>query len=176
MYNSTLSGQAWLQELLGGHPVCFHDSIRMSKHVFRKLVHKLQMYAGLEDSKHITKEEQLAIFLHLCRTGTVTHDVREHFQWGPETISKCVLVVLVYFLLFSEQFWSEYSVAFWRWWFPSNFTTVMSNSLQTTQHLLKSATIRNYTLFSWLLWCCQWYSHALSPMMLLHIIAIGRAV
>jgi hypothetical protein len=104
MYNSTLSGQAWLQELLSGHPVRFHDNIGMSKHVFRKLVHELQMYAGLEDSKHVTKEEQLAIFLHLCRTGAVTRDVRECFQRGPETISKCVLVVLVYFLLFSEQF------------------------------------------------------------------------
>ena len=26
MYNSTLSGQAWLQELLSGHPVRFHDN------------------------------------------------------------------------------------------------------------------------------------------------------
>ena len=38
MYNSALSGEAWLQarlqELLNGHPVCFHDNIGMSKHVF----------------------------------------------------------------------------------------------------------------------------------------------
>jgi hypothetical protein len=46
MYNSALSGQAWLQELLNGHPVRFHDNIGMSKHVFQKLVYELQMYSG----------------------------------------------------------------------------------------------------------------------------------
>jgi hypothetical protein len=99
MYDSALSGQAWLQELLNGHPVCFHNNIGMSKHVFRKLVHELQMYAGLEDTKHVTKEEQLAIFLHQCRTGAASHDVWEHFQHGPETISKCAVITLFLILL-----------------------------------------------------------------------------
>jgi hypothetical protein len=35
------------------------------------------MYAGLDDLKHIMKEQQVAIFLHLCRTGGVSHDIRE---------------------------------------------------------------------------------------------------
>ncbi|KAH9071565.1 hypothetical protein EDB83DRAFT_2170928, partial [Lactarius deliciosus] len=64
MYDSALSGQAWLQELLNGHSLRFYDNIGMSKHVFLKLLHELQMHAGLRDSKHVTKEEQLAIFLH----------------------------------------------------------------------------------------------------------------
>jgi hypothetical protein len=75
MYDSALSGEAWLQELLNGHPVRFHDNVGMSKHVFQKLVHELQMYAGLEDSKHVTKEEQLAIFLCLCQMGAVTCNI-----------------------------------------------------------------------------------------------------
>lgn len=99
MYNSALSGQAWLQELLNGHPVRFHDTIGMSKHVFWKLLHELRVYAGLEDSKHVTKEEQLAIFLYLCRTGAVTRDVRECFQHGPDTISKCVVTIVLPVLL-----------------------------------------------------------------------------
>ena len=77
MYNSKLSGEDWLQELLKGHPVWFHDNLGMSKHVFQKLVQELQMYAGLDDLKHIMKEEQVAIFLHLCRTGGVTCNIRE---------------------------------------------------------------------------------------------------
>jgi hypothetical protein len=77
MYNSKLSGEDWVQELLHGHPGRFYDNLGMSKHVFRKLVQELQVYAGLHDSKYITKKEQVAIFLHLCRTGAVTRDIRE---------------------------------------------------------------------------------------------------
>ena len=77
MYDLKLSGEDWLQELLKGHPVRFNDNLGMSKHVFQKLVQELQMYAGLDDLKHITKEEQVAIFLRFCRTGGVTRDIRE---------------------------------------------------------------------------------------------------
>jgi hypothetical protein len=60
MYNSKLSGEDWVQELLHGHPGRFYDNLGMSKHVFRKLVQELQVYAGLHDSKYITKKEQVA--------------------------------------------------------------------------------------------------------------------
>jgi hypothetical protein len=90
MYDSKLSGEAWVQELLHGHPGRFHDNLGMSKYVFRKLVQELQVYAGLHDSRYITKEEQIAIFLHLCRTGAVTRDIQERFQHSADTISKCV--------------------------------------------------------------------------------------
>ena len=96
MYDSKLSGEDWVQELLNGHPGRFHDNLGMSKHVFRKLVQELQMYAGLDDSKHITKEEQVAIFLHLCRTGGVTREIREIFQRSPDTISRCVVEYILY--------------------------------------------------------------------------------
>jgi hypothetical protein len=88
MYDSVLTGEQWLRELLSGHPIRFYDNLGVSRHVFRQLVHELQMYAGLQDSRYITKEEQLAIFLRLCRTGGVTRDLQERFQHGPDTISK----------------------------------------------------------------------------------------
>jgi len=66
MYDSKLSGEDWIQELLNSHPGWFHNNLGMSKHVFWKLVQELQMYAGLDDSKHIMKEEHVSIFLHLC--------------------------------------------------------------------------------------------------------------
>jgi hypothetical protein len=95
MYDSKLSGEDWVQELLHGHQDRFHDNLGMSKHVFRKLVQELQMYAGLNDSKHIKKEEQVAIFLRLCRTGGVTRDIRERFQRSADTISRCVVKILL---------------------------------------------------------------------------------
>ena len=63
MNTSTLTGMGWLRELLTGHPVRFYDALGMPKHVFRKLVHELELHAGLKHSRHICAEEQVAIFL-----------------------------------------------------------------------------------------------------------------
>jgi hypothetical protein len=50
---STLTGMGWLRELLTGHPVRFYDTLGVPKHVFRKLVHELELHASLKHSKHI---------------------------------------------------------------------------------------------------------------------------
>jgi hypothetical protein len=88
MNTSVLTGMAWLRELLTGHPVCFYDALAMPKHVFRKLVHELESCAGLKHSKHISVEEQVAILLHLCKTGGTICDLCECFQHSPDTLSK----------------------------------------------------------------------------------------
>ena len=53
MHDSILSGEAWFQELLAGHPSQFYNNLGMSKLAFLKLVHNLQMYANLQDTKYI---------------------------------------------------------------------------------------------------------------------------
>jgi hypothetical protein len=88
MNTSTLTGMGWLRELLTGHPVRFYDALGMPKHVFRKLVHELELHAGLKHSKHICAEEQVAKFLRLCKTGSTIRDLRERFQHSPDTILK----------------------------------------------------------------------------------------
>ena len=86
--DSALTGHAWVCELLAGHPRRFHNMIGMSKHVFHKLVNELRLYAGLRDTKHIALEEQVALFLHICRTGGSQRDIQERFQHSPGTISR----------------------------------------------------------------------------------------
>ena len=88
MNTSVLTGVGWLQELLTGHPVRFYDAFGMLKHVFRKLVQELELHAGLKHSKHICAEEQVAIFLHLSKTGCTICNLRERFQHSPDTLSK----------------------------------------------------------------------------------------
>ena len=88
MNTSVLTGMAWLRELLTGHPVNFYDALAMPKHVFCKLVHELELHAGLKHSKHISAEEQVAIFLYLCKTGGTMHDLWEFFQHSHDTISR----------------------------------------------------------------------------------------
>ncbi len=65
---SKLTGMNWVRELLTGHPIYFSDALVMPKHVYLKLVKDLQLYSGLTHSKHVQLEEQVALFLHFCKT------------------------------------------------------------------------------------------------------------
>lgn len=94
MYNSAQTGEAYVQELLGGHPDRIHDVLGVGKHVFRTLVQELKDCAGLEASKHLSCEEQVAIFLRLARTGLGQREARERFQRAPETVSLYVMLYL----------------------------------------------------------------------------------
>lgn len=89
---SILTGQRWINELLKGHPDRFHEQIGMRKHVFRLLLNELQLYHGLQDSKYVCAEEQLAIFLHLARTGLSSRMLQERFQQSADTISVFVSI------------------------------------------------------------------------------------
>ncbi|KAJ3978867.1 hypothetical protein F5890DRAFT_1422155 [Lentinula detonsa] len=75
-HNSALSGHAWLQELLLGHPDRIHMELGVRHHVFWALCLELRLF-GAEDTPHITLEESLAIFLYLIWTGLSVHHVGE---------------------------------------------------------------------------------------------------
>ena len=61
-----LSGQQWVNELIEGHPGRFKNEMGMNKHVFNKLLEVLKEYGGLNDTRYVSAEEQLAIFLHFA--------------------------------------------------------------------------------------------------------------
>ncbi|KAG2063326.1 hypothetical protein BDR04DRAFT_1038304, partial [Suillus decipiens] len=61
-HSSILSWHAWVQELVNGHTDRIKNELGMRKCVFHALVQELQA-CGLHDSKYITLDEQLAIFL-----------------------------------------------------------------------------------------------------------------
>jgi hypothetical protein len=84
---SILTGQLWLCELLQGHPTCFHEQMGMSQHVFQKLSFELQLYNGLKNSKYVTADKQLAIFIYLAQTGQSSRMLQERFQGSGDTIS-----------------------------------------------------------------------------------------
>lgn len=86
-HTSLLSGQAWVQELLHGHPRRIRTELGVHKHVFEELIFTLH-HLGHGDSKYITLEEQLAIFLYTCVTGLTSEHVGERFQHTGETISR----------------------------------------------------------------------------------------
>ncbi|KAJ6574160.1 hypothetical protein B0H19DRAFT_854764, partial [Mycena capillaripes] len=67
-HTSSLTGQRWVDELMEGPWAHFHNnsglsSMGMSKFVFLKLVHALRVHCRFAPTKHVSCEEQLAIFL-----------------------------------------------------------------------------------------------------------------
>ena len=90
MRTSMLTGRLWLNELLEGHPTRFQEQMGMVHHVFHQLSNELQMHCGLSDTKYVTADEQLAIYLHLAQTGLSSRMLQERFQRSGDTISKYV--------------------------------------------------------------------------------------
>lgn len=60
---STLTGFAYVQELLHGHPGRIFDSSRMEPHVYKRLCFTLKTLNLLEDDRHVCIEEAIAILL-----------------------------------------------------------------------------------------------------------------
>jgi hypothetical protein len=87
-HTSALSGRAWVDELIVGHSDRIKSELGMRVYVCISLVAQLQLRTGLTDERHITLEEQVAIFLYTCVTGLSIRHVGEHFQRSNETISK----------------------------------------------------------------------------------------
>jgi hypothetical protein len=89
-HTSILSGYAWLQELLHGHPERIRTELGVHKEVFHALIRLLRSM-GHGDTRYVTLEEQLAIFLYISVTGLSIRHVGERFQRANGTISKWVL-------------------------------------------------------------------------------------
>jgi hypothetical protein len=92
-HTSALSGEAWVQEVLTGHPERIRCELGVHKHVFLGLMDAL-VDIGIRSSRNVTLQEQLAIFLYTCVTGLSIRHVGERFQRSNDTISKYFLKML----------------------------------------------------------------------------------
>jgi hypothetical protein len=93
-HTSSLSGEQWVQELLHGHDDRIFNELGMRKELFRHLVEVLKRDAGVQDTRYVTAEEQLAVFLHFARRGLSNRALQERFQRSGDTISKCTFFYL----------------------------------------------------------------------------------
>ncbi|KZP05026.1 hypothetical protein FIBSPDRAFT_684529, partial [Athelia psychrophila] len=62
-HTSALTGEAWVMELMMGHPDRIRCELGVSLVVFQALVTHLQEI-GFKRSKYVSLEEQVAIFLY----------------------------------------------------------------------------------------------------------------
>lgn len=88
-HTSILSGEAWVQELLNGHPKRIRCELGVTQQVFQQLIHELHTM-GYMRTRYVSLEEQLAIFLYTSVTGLTTRHVGERFQRSNATVSKLV--------------------------------------------------------------------------------------
>ena len=103
-HTSALSGQAWVEELMGGHPDRIYHELGMRLYVFLAFVANLQLHCGLDTSQNgITVEEQVAIFLYACVTGLSVRHIGERFQHSNETISKYVYKFMCFRVTLSHK-------------------------------------------------------------------------
>ncbi|KIJ59832.1 hypothetical protein HYDPIDRAFT_99967, partial [Hydnomerulius pinastri MD-312] len=86
-HTSAFLGEAWVIELLVGHPKHMWCELGMHAPTFVELVSELHNL-GHTNSKFLSLEEQLAIFLCTSVTGLTTRHIGEHFQQLNETIVK----------------------------------------------------------------------------------------
>ena len=86
-HTSILSGEAWVQELLHSHLRRIRTELGVEEPVFRELVITLHNM-GHNNSKNVTLEEQLSIFLYTCVTGLTSTHIGERFQRSGETITR----------------------------------------------------------------------------------------
>jgi hypothetical protein len=86
-HTSILTGQGWVDELLHGHPERIRTELGVHKHVFLALIQELREI-GYGNTRYVSLEEQLAIFLYASVTGLTVRHLGEWFQRSNETISK----------------------------------------------------------------------------------------
>ena len=85
---ATQSGKTYLNEILIGHPCKCPDIFRMSSGCFLLLANELKCRGLLRDSRTVTMEEQLGIFLFTVGHSQRNHVMQNLFQHSGETISR----------------------------------------------------------------------------------------
>ena len=86
--NSPKGPGQMILDLFAGSEVSFQETLGMSKGSFILLKTELQTYGWLQDSKHLTSEEQLGIYLHWQRENKSNRSMQQSWNRSAETISK----------------------------------------------------------------------------------------
>ena len=87
-HTSVFTGEIWVQELLHGNDRRFRNSFRMNKFTYQTIKTMLVKRGLLQPTKHITVDEQVAIFLFIVGGAASNRCAQERFQRSGSTINK----------------------------------------------------------------------------------------
>ena len=85
---SILTGAAWVQEILTGNQTRCLQNFRMVHDVFDRFVRIASESGQLPDSRWVTLEERLAIFLYIVGQNASNRNAQERFQHSGESITR----------------------------------------------------------------------------------------
>ncbi|KAM6577251.1 hypothetical protein CsatB_029088 [Cannabis sativa] len=88
VHRSILTGANFLNELIQGHPRGCYDLLRMNISCFLRLANEMKTRGLLNDSRMVSVEEQLAIFIFTLAHNERSRVVQNRFQHSGETISR----------------------------------------------------------------------------------------
>jgi hypothetical protein len=87
-HTSILTGEAWVYDLIYGHPDRIQHNLGVDCDVFNALLHILHHNGFVLSYNGMSVEEQLGTFLYTCVTRLSSCLVGERFQHSPDTITR----------------------------------------------------------------------------------------
>ena len=90
-HTSILTRESWVMELLAGHPHQIHTELGVSHEVFIVLIDELH-HMGHTDSRFVSPEEQVAIFLYASVTGLMSSTWVKDFN-SPMTQLQSIQII-----------------------------------------------------------------------------------
>ena len=85
---SILTGAKYIREILDGHPQRCLDILRMESHIFQLLCDHLRSKNLLKNSKGVSVEEQLGMFMYMLSRNASYLTLTDRFQHSPETVHR----------------------------------------------------------------------------------------
>jgi hypothetical protein len=87
--NRLYTGQEYVDDLLNcGSNIRIRNQLCMQLETFNQLRNWLYNNSKLKDSRYISIEEKLLIFIYIAKSGSSNRAAQERFNRSPDTISK----------------------------------------------------------------------------------------
>ncbi|RVW89736.1 hypothetical protein CK203_047240 [Vitis vinifera] len=85
---SMLSGAQFVRDMIEGHPQTCYELFRMDKETFMNLCDHLKRHENLQDTRFVTVEEAVAMFLLIVGHNVRMRVVAYRFQHSTETVAR----------------------------------------------------------------------------------------
>jgi hypothetical protein len=94
IHNSVRNGATYIHETLTGHEALYKRRFHMERQIFEALVRRLSENNRLADSRYLSVEEQLGIFLYAVLKNASNRTLQDTFQHSGEIITHHFRAVL----------------------------------------------------------------------------------
>jgi hypothetical protein len=94
IHNYVRNGATYIHETLTGHEALCKRRFHMEREIFEALIRRLRENNLLADSRYLSVEEQLGLFLYAVSKNASNHTLQYTFQHSRETITRHFRVVL----------------------------------------------------------------------------------